>query len=527
MIDSPSKLSMRRHGARKAGVIGFSAALLSACTMIPDYHRTAPPMATTYPTDPMTAVGGTASPGAINREAWRIGWEEFFTDPRLRALIAIAIRENRDLRQAAGSIEQASGEYDVQHATLLPPIGATGEGMYLSPSRTAGLSFAPGQGRTLSMFRYYSAGIGFSSYEIDFFGRIRSLSRSAGEKALAQVANQRSVLISTVSQVANAYIAWLGARELAEVAQNTWQSQAETYRLTKLRFDRGEADMLTLRQTEEQVAQSASLRDDALRQEAQDENALVLLIGAPIPANLPPPGKLGEQTLLADIPAGLPSDLLDRRPDIEQAEHTLLSANADIGAARAAFFPKISLTATDGLSSLQFHSLFTSAATTWGFTPQISIPLFTWGQASGNLHTAKGERAVDLAAYQKTVQSAFKEVSDALVARGTYLDEAKQAKQLVEASNEAFHLAKLRFSTGSDSYLTTLQSQRDYLQAQQSRIQVDVLKYQNLVTVYRALGGGWSQHSVPDQNNGKPVTPKDTGLPGPGASMSSKGLLTP
>ncbi len=294
-----------------------------------------------------------------------------------------------------------------------------------------------------------------------------------------------------------AYITWLGDRDTLALAESTLASQQNSLKLTQDKYNHGEENLLTVRQLETQVQQSATLRTDALRKVEQDENLITLLIGSPIPQNLPAPLPLGQQSVLADLPAGLPSDLLARRPDITAAEHDLLSSQASIGAARAAFFPRLTLTATDGVSSLQFHKMFTAAATTWGLNPSLQIPLWTWGMNSGNLKAAKATRDGKIAAYEKTVQTAFREVADALAARKAYLDENNQMSNLVSAAGDAYRLAKLRYETGTDSYLTTLDSQRYYLQAQQSQITVAVAKYQNLVTIYRALGGGWKESSAP------------------------------
>lgn len=482
--------------------LALAGGVLSGCTMIPKYTRPTPPLATTWPAYQNT------NNQRLQQTAYDIGWSDFFTDARLKALIAIAIRENRDLRVAAANIAEAQGQYDVQHAGLFPAITASGSGIYQAPSGAAGLSFAPGLeqgrgGRPYSdgrVFKYYQGGIGFSSYEIDLFGRIRSLTRESAEAALSKEANLRSLLISIVSQVATAYVSWLGDKEALELSDTTLATQQETLRLTRQKYDHGEADLLTVRQAETQVQQSAALRADSRRKLEQDENQITLLIGAPIPANLPAPQPLGQQTLLADLPAGVPSDLLARRPDIVAAEHDLLSAQADIGAMRAAFFPRITLTGTDGVSSLQFHKLFTAAATTWGLNPSLQIPLWTWGMNSGNLKASKARRDAKIASYEKTVQSAFKEVADSLAAREAYLDEKKQVDALVVSSADAFRLAKMRYDAGTDSYLTTLDSQRSYLQSRQIQIMVDVSNYQNLITIYRALGGGWKEHTVPPKS---------------------------
>ncbi|PYD48315.1 efflux transporter outer membrane subunit [Novacetimonas pomaceti] len=468
-------------------------ALVTGCTMIPHYKRPVAPVSKSWP-----SYATTGQPVMENTLAADLGWSEFFTDPRLKALIAIAIRDNRDLRQAAANVRRAQGQFDIQHAGLFPQIGGNGGAMFQGPSRAAGLSFAPGldAGSNPPMFKYFNMGIGFSSYEIDLFGRIRSLSREAAEHALMQRDNARAMLISIIAQVANAYISWLGDQEALKLSEETMNSQKATLDMVRARFEHGEADQLTLRQTETQVEQSAAFMADSQRRVEQDTNLLTLLIGAPIPDNLPPPRPFGQQTLMQDLPPGLPSDVLEHRPDVIAAEHDLKAANADIGAAKAAFYPRITLTASDGISSLQPHRLFTAAGTTWGVSPQLQVPLLSWGQNSGNLKASRAERNVKVAAYEKTVQSAFREVADALAGRSAYHYEGEQVDQLVTSSADAYRLAKMRYEAGTDSYLTTLESQRSLYQAQQWQIFVLVSKYQNLVTLYRALGGGWTEKTV-------------------------------
>ncbi|MBY4641661.1 efflux transporter outer membrane subunit [Gluconacetobacter entanii] len=473
--------------------LGTAAALLAGCTMIPHYKRPAAPVSQNWPT-----YGGDSQAVGENTLAANLGWSEFFTDARLKALIAIAIRDNRDLREAAANIRRAQGQFDIQHAGLFPQIGGNGGAMFQGPSSAAGLSFAPGLDAQANppLFKYFNMGIGFSSYEIDLFGRIRSLSREAAEHALMQRENARAMLISVISQVANAYISWLGDEQALHLSEATQASQQATLDMTRAKFEHGEADQLTLRQAETQVEQSAAFAADSRRHVEQDKNLITLLIGAPIPDNLPPASPFGQQTVLRDLPPGLPSDVLEHRPDIISAEHDLKAANADIGAAKAAFYPRITLTASDGISSLQPHRLFTSAATTWGVSPQLQVPLLSWGQNSGNLKASRAMRNVKVAAYEKTVQTAFREVADALAARAAYHDEGEQVDKLVTASADAYRLAKMRYEAGTDSYLTSLESQRSLYQAQQWQIFVLVSKYQNLVTLYRALGGGWTEKTV-------------------------------
>ena len=502
---------------RAAGLA--TVALLAGCDLSPDYRRPAQPTAATYPTAGVTTR-------AVTPPAPVIAWQDFFIDPRLRRLVAIALRDNRDLRTAVIQVAQAQAQFRLARADLFPSIGLQGSANYqgLSDSGLVGSSVSSSSGSAGSggiggggsigggagggtgggvggggfanqsggTFRFYQAGVGFSSYEIDLFGRLRNLNRQAFETWLAQRENQRAVQITVLGTVANDYIAWLGDREQVRVTRDTLAAQEATERLTQAEFDHGATTLLTVRQVQTSVESARANLAQYQRQVALDENALTLDIGAPLPADLPPPAPLGAQTLLADIPAGLPSDLLTQRPDIMQAEHTLLAAYANIGAARAAFFPKLTLTASDGLQSLQFNKLFTSAATTWTVAPALTMPIFTWGRNRANLDIAKSQRDADVAAYEKTIQTAFREVSDALVARATYRDQAAAQQRNVQAASDYYRLAKMRFDAGVDPYLTTLDAQRSLYTAQQASISARQAQLQNLVSVYRALGGGWT-----------------------------------
>ncbi len=316
------------------------------------------------------------------------------------------------------------------------------------------------------------------------------------EAVLNSVENTRNVLLTTVSQIGTTYIQWLADREELRVTRDTLKSENDTLRLTQLAYDNGEADALTLAQVKTQVEQASAYEAQYLRAVADDEHALQLLVGTPLPANLPEPAPFGAQTMIGDLPEGLPSDLLAQRPDIRAAEHTLIGANANVGAARAAFFPRVTLTASEGTSSLQFRKLFTPGAETWTVSPSISLPIFTWGQSEGNLRMAKGQKLQYAAQYEKAVQTAFREVSDALTARETYTAQDRHMAALVDQSQKAFDLAMMRYRAGIDSYLTTLTQQRTLFQAQQNAITVKAARFQNIVTLYRALGGGWSQKTV-------------------------------
>ncbi|MCP9306999.1 efflux transporter outer membrane subunit [Zymomonas mobilis] len=469
--------------------------LLAGCTMAPKYHR---PAASVAPQWPKSA----ALPAADNTSmkphpmAADLGWQDFFKDARLKALITIAIRENRDLRSAIQAIGEAQARYRVQRASLLPAIGGTGEVMYQQPSGKSGLSFAPGVGEDIPRFHYYSMGIGFSSYEIDIFGRIRSLSKEAAERALMQEETARGTLITLISQVANSYIAWLADRETLNLAEESYQAAKRNLDLTQALLDHGEASLLTVNQAETLFQQKADLREQAKRQMAWEENNLVLLIGQPLPDNLPPPLPFGEQNIIEDLSPGLPSDLLENRPDIRAAEHDLKAANADIGAARAAFFPRLSLTSSVGNSSLKPSQIFTTAANTWGFQPELTVPIFNWGQNRANLRISKAERDMKITAYQKAIQSAFHDVSNALVGRDTYRRGEVALTQAAAKAENNWNLARLRQTQGSDSAITMLNYEQIYYQAEYQAIQNRVARYQNLVTLYSALGGGVKEKAV-------------------------------
>jgi len=483
-----------------------AALLLAGCTLAPDDHRPALPVAASFPDG--AAYHSAAPPAApLSVSADALGWRDFFTDPRLRRLIDIALHSNRDLRTAIVEVAQANAQFREQRAALLPSISATGAAEYeglpqggligipggggSSSTSTSGSTTIPTGGSGGGTFRYFSAGVGFASYEVDLFGRLRALTREQYEKFLAQEENRRAEQMIVIANVANAYITWLADQALLRVTDETLRTQQDSLGMTQAEFDHGTTTLLTLREAQVSVSTAQANLAQYKRQVAQDENELVLLIGAPMPADLPPANPIGAQTLAADLPAGLPSDLLTRRPDILKAEHTLRADNASIGAARAAFFPQIELTASGGQESLQFNKLFTAGAETWSFAPQITIPIFTWGQNRANLDIAKTQRDIDVAAYEQSIQTAFHDVANALAARATFVDQARA--QAAEAGQAAdyYRLALLRFRAGGDPYLTTLDAQRTLYSAQQSLISAQSAQLQNLVTLYRSLGGGW------------------------------------
>lgn len=473
------------------GALMLSSCVLVSCNLAPKYQRPDAKIGTEYPKDSYTSNKPAAQKVAD------LGWEDFFTDPRLKKLITLTLQNNRDVAAQMAAVTEARGQYQVQNAALFPRIDVNGGAQYVSPSDTAGFAFAPGVGRNIGTLRFYQTSIGFSSYEIDLWGRIRNLTRAQKEQTLSAAENLRNLWITTVSQVAETYIQWLADKKLYALIGRTCKSRQATYDLTLQTYKHGEENALVLAQMGEELEQAKSDLDKQRRAVAQDEHALELLVGAPLPQDLPPPAPMGEQTVLLDLPAGLPSDLLEQRPDIQAAEHLFEGNNAAIGAARAAFFPRVSLTATEGTSSLQFRRLFTNLAETWGVAPNISIPVLTWGQNTGNLRSAKARAAQAAAQYQKTVQAAFREVSDALTARETYRSQDTHMRALVRQAMSAYNLARQRYHAGIDNYLTTLTQERLLYQAQQTQIVVQASRFQNMVTLYRALGGGWSRKTQP------------------------------
>ncbi len=467
------------------------AAFLGGCSLIPDYDRPAAPTATAWPTGP--AYGMTPAGQAERQASADIGWRDFFTDRRLQSLIALALDNNRDLRVAALTVEATRAQYQIEQADLFPSIEASGSG--LNERLPARLSTT---GRPM-VSRQYSVGVGFTSYELDLFGRVRSLQEEALEQYFAQDDTRISTQITLVAAVANAYFNLLADQELLRLTEDTLASQRQSYDLTRQSNAQGVASELDLRQAETSVRSAEANLAQYTRQVAQDRNALALLVGQSLPpaleAALAAARGLDADGLLADLPAGVPSALIERRPDVRAAEHSLKAANANIGAARAAFFPTITLTATGGVASNGLSELFRGASRTWTFAPNISVPIFEGGRLEAGLDYAKTMKNIEVARYEKTIQTAFREVSDALAARGTFDDQMQAQQSLVDASAVRYRLSELRFRNGVEGYLNTLDAQRTLYGAQQTLIVTRLSRLSNLVTLYKTLGGGWSERT--------------------------------
>lgn len=455
-------------------------ALLSGCqSLAPEYQRPEMAAPRSWP------QGDGLKAPAPGQELHNLGWRDFFADAKLRRLIELALAGNRDLRVATLNIEKARAQYQVQRADQLPSINAAGNATI--QRLPAGLSST---GSDL-VSRQYTATLGFASYELDLFGRVKSLTDQALEQYLATEEARRSVQISLVAEVAHAYLTLAADRERLILAQDTLASQLASYQLTHRSFQVGVSSALDLRQAQTSVEAARVDVAGYTSQVAQDLNALALLLGGPVPSELIPDGMSSPLAAVAEVPVGLPSEVLTQRPDILQAEHLLKAANANIGAARAKFFPSISLTAVGGTGSNELYELFKSGSGYWSFAPSISLPIFNHGRNQANLEAAQADHQIYLAKYDKAIQTAFREVADALAQRATLDDKLAAQRALVEATGESYRLADIRFRKGVASYLAVLVLERSSYSAQQGLINVRLARQANLVTLYKALGGGW------------------------------------
>jgi multidrug efflux system outer membrane protein len=452
-----------------------ASAMLAACTsMAPKYERPAAPVAATWPQDATTE----GTPAAADTE-----WQAFFPDPRLRELIALALQGNRDLRVAVLAIEQARALYQIRRADELPTVGAQ-----LNASR------APNSSGHLA--NSFSAGLALSAWEIDFFGRIASLSDAALAQYLATEEGRKAAQISLVAAVANSWLSMVADEDLLALTRQTLSTRQESLKLAKLRFDNGVTSELDYRQAESLTESARVVLAQLQRQRALDENALVLLIGQPLPATLRASAGI-EAVTLPDVPAGAPSDLLVRRPDIRQAEQQLVAANANIGAARAAFFPRIALTASAGSASSDLSGLFKGGS--WGFTlaPSLLLPIFDSGRNQAGLQSARVGRDIAIAQYEKAIQVAFRDVADALAGRTTLVDQLQAQRAVTAAESVRLKLSDLRYTNGVASYLDLLDAQRSLFAAQQALVQTRLAQLQSQVALYKALGGGWTEAPRP------------------------------
>lgn len=472
-------------------------AVLGGCALSPDYQRPEAPVATNY------AIADT-TPNATPAAA--LEWQSFFTDPALRRLIELALANNRDLRVAVLNIEQARAQYQVRRADQFPTINLGASG-----SRAPVASRSTGTGSTAAgAFETYNVGLVSSAYELDFFGRVASLKDAALSQYLATEESRKTAQISLIAAVATTYLNVLGDEAQLDVVRQTLGTREESQRLTKLRFDNGASSELDFRQAQSLTEAARVTLAQLKRQRVLDENALTLLVGQPLPADwlaTTPAAQTLEQTLLmAELPAGLPSDLLTQRPDIRAAEQQLLATNANIGAARAAFFPRISLTGGYGSTSSELSGLFKAGTYGWSFAPQISLPIFDAGRNQANLEVAKVNKEIAVAQYEKAIQTAFREVADALGGRAALAEQFSAQQAQAEAEAARFKLSDLRYRNGIASFLDALDAQRSLFSVRLGVLQTRLLQLQSQVALYKSLGGGWRESAAVSAADATPTT---------------------
>ena len=463
------------HNIKALGAITLSLAL-AACDMAPKYVRPQLAVPAASPQGPAYGVDNGAAIVPADT-----AWRDFFTDARLARVIETALANNRDLRIALANVEQARAQYRVQRADLLPGVSAGGTATYQdSPFSLAG------SGRT----DLYQAQVGISAWEVDLFGRVRNLSKAAQEQYFASVETRNAAQTALIAETANAWLTMAADQERLRIARDLEQAFGKTLELNRARFAKGIASELEVRQAQTSYDAARSTIAETTTLVAQDQNALNLLAGTTVPATDLPEGFPTASATIENLPADIASDVLLRRPDIASAEHQLLSANANIGAARAAFFPNISLTAAFGSLSLGLSNLFGSGSSFWSVAPTASLPIFDFGKNKGNLAYAKATYDAMLATYEKSVQTGFREVADALARRGTMGEQLEAQTSQRDAARVAYTLSEARFRAGVDGFLTTLDSQRALSNAEQSLLTTRLTRASNMVELYRAMGGG-------------------------------------
>ncbi|HPL62389.1 MAG TPA: efflux transporter outer membrane subunit [Syntrophales bacterium] len=452
--------------------------VLGACSLAPKYSRPAAPVPSGWPTG--TAYKVTEAPAAP--AAADLKWQDFYTDARLRQVIETVLKNSRDIRLAALNVERARGLYGIQRAELLPSVNAAGS---YARQRIAADQSSSGNA---SVTEQYTVSLGVAAWELDFFGRIRSLKDRALEEFFATDQARLSTQILLMSEAANAWLTLAADRENLKLARSTLEAQEASWKLIRRRYDLGMASELDLQRIQSQVDTARGEVARFMQLEALDENALNLLAGTTLPPELLP-NDLAGVSPPRDFSAGLSSEMLLRRPDVLAAEHQLKAANANIGAARAAFLPRISLTTSIGSASADLGGLFKTGSGIWSFAPVAAVPIFdarTWSAYD----VTKAEREIMIARYEKAIQSAFRDVADALAVKGTVDRRIEAQESLVRAFSETYRLANLRYEKGIDSYLSVLDAQRSLFGAQQGLIALYRARMSNQVTLYGVLGGG-------------------------------------
>lgn len=449
-----------------------TALLLSGCaTLVPALPEAQPQVPQGWPMPERTTV---ANDGIAVAD---VGWREVLVDPRLQRVVAQALDNNRDLRVTIFNVERARAQYQIRRADRVPSVGGS-----VGAERVGG---------DVPSSTTYNAGVGIASYELDLFGRVRNLSEAALQQYFAQGENRRAAQVSLIAAVSNTWLDLAAVESLKAIAESTLKTYEEALRLSERRHEIGVISGLELAQARTQVE---TARADVARYAGQVQlgrNALNLLAGAPVGAADLPTAFDAQTVAMVPLPANLSSEVLLRRPDIQAAEHVLVGANANIGAARAAFFPSISLTGNAGTASSSFSGLFESGSLVWRFLPQINLPIFQGGRLRANLGMATADRDIALANYEKAIQTGFREVADGLALAQTLAEGREAAERLLAAAQRAEMLSAARYAAGRDSYLVRLDAQRTLYQAQQALLQSRLAEQLNRVALYRAFGGGW------------------------------------
>ncbi|HEY5937086.1 MAG TPA: efflux transporter outer membrane subunit [Kofleriaceae bacterium] len=439
--------------------------LVASCSLAPTYERPASP------------IGDSGAAAASRNE--ELGWRQVFTDPRLQSLIGQALANNRDLRIATLNVELVRAQYRIARSEQFPTVGA---------SAAVDLSGTKDDASVL-----YRAGVGVTSYELDLFGRVRNAKAQALEEYLATESAQRAAHLALVAEVATQYLRVVAFEEQQKIAARALETRQQFADITARLVEAGQRSDLEVRTAEALVHASRAEIARLAREKGQADHALAVLVGRALPADLPAGLALDAQGIVADVPAGVSSSVLLRRPDVLAAEHTLKGANYNIGIARAAFLPTISLTGLAGFASTALANLFTAGAFGWSFTPQLSVPLFTGGRNTANLDAAKVRKRIEVARYEKAIQVAFREVADALLARQSFETQLEAQTARATAEQKRYEISEARYKSGIESYLSVLIAQQDLYATQQQLVELRFARLANLAELYRALGGGWRE----------------------------------
>ena len=451
---------------------------VAGCSLAPNYQRPEAPVAASW--TPTVEATGSFAAGVLD-------WKTFIIDPQLHRVVDAALSNNRSLRQALLDIEAARAQYRVQRADRLPSINANATG-----SRQRLPADLSSSGRS-DVSSSYQVGPGLTEYEVDLFGRVRNLSESALETYLATEEATRATQVSLIAEVIEAYLTRDGAQRRLALVEQTLKTREDSLELISRRRQAGTATALDYQEALGLAEQAKAERESTLRLLQQTDNALVLLVGTPDANSLLPAAPRDSLLVLQDIAPGTPSTLIERRPDILASEHRLKARNADIGAARAAFFPRLSLTGSVGSSSTELSGLFDGGSRAWSFAPSLSLPIFAGGRNRANLDLAEVRKDAAVAAYEGTIQVAFREVADALTATDTLRREEAARRALADSSVAAMTLAKARYDGGVDDYLRYLDAQRSTFGNQVTLIQISTERQIALVDLFKSLGGGWEE----------------------------------